>query len=108
MSKVTLYVIAVSVLAVLAMAALFAISPTYDADLADAALCFAVLGFIAHVLAYRVGNGISGSSALLPFLTAAVLAPTWVGAAAVATAVLASRLWLKGPSLKTLFNVAQV
>jgi hypothetical protein len=41
-------------------------------------------------------------------LTAAVLAPTWIGCAAVTFAVLASRLYLKTPALKAVFNVAQL
>ena len=108
MSRVTGYVTSVVLLAVLAAITLYTASPSFDVELARAALVFAGLGFLAQILSYSVGGGVSAASSFLPFLTAAVLAPTWVGCAAVCGTTLASGLIMKGPPTKTLFNAAQI
>jgi HD-GYP domain-containing protein (c-di-GMP phosphodiesterase class II) len=107
MQRVTRYVIGIAVLAAVTGAALTMAAPVLDVRQAEAAVYFAILGLLAHLLSYSVGQVIGGSSAFLPFLTAAVLAPTWIGCAAITSAVLASGLALKGPTIKTFFNVAQ-
>lgn len=96
--------------AAVAVAALYAVAPEFDASLARAAFCFAGLGFLAHILSYSVsfGGAVSGTSSFLPFLTAAVLAPTWVGCLAVSLAALASGLVGHKSITKTVFNVAQI
>jgi len=110
MSKVTAYVIGVSGVAALAAASLYAVAPQFDAPLARAAFSFAALGFLAHLLSYAVSQGgaMSGTSSFLPFLTAAVLAPTWVGCLAVSAAAFASGLVNRKSPTKTWFNVAQI
>jgi hypothetical protein len=108
MSKVTAYVVSVVALAVLAGMALYSASPEFDPALGRAAIVFAALGFLAQILSYSVGGGVSAASSFLPFLTAAVLAPTWMGCAAVCGTTLASGLIMKGPTTKTLFNAAQI
>lgn len=107
MPRVTAYVTGVFILAAAACAGLYFVAPGFDARQGEAALYFATLGLLAHLLSYSVGQLIGGSSAFLPFLTAAVLAPTWVGCAAITSAVLASALAARGPTIKVLFNVAQ-
>src|SRR5687768_3546137 len=102
MPRVTAYVLAVTVLAALASGALFFLAPEFDARQGEAALYFATLGLLAHLLSYSVGQVISGSSAFLPFLTAAVLAPSWVGCAAVTCAVLGSTVAARGATIKVL------
>jgi hypothetical protein len=59
-------------------------------------------------LSYSVGGGVSAASSFLPFLSAAVLAPTWIGCAVVGLTTLASGLIMKGPNTKTLFNASQI
>src|SRR5688572_27920608 len=108
MSKVTAYVATVVALAAVAVLILYSASPAFDIELARAALVFAGLGFLAQILSYSVGGGVSAASSFLPFLTAAVLAPTWVGCAAVCGTTLASGLIMKGPTTKTLFNASQI
>src|SRR5687767_6376034 len=108
MSRVSTYIVVVSALAAVAAGALFAVDPRFDPTLAEAAFYFATLGFLGYVLSYSSGQAVGGSSAFLPFLAAAVLAPTWVGALAVSLAVLSSGLVLRGAGIKTIFNVAQV
>jgi HD-GYP domain-containing protein (c-di-GMP phosphodiesterase class II) len=80
--------------------------PGDDGQIAAAA-CFAALGFAAQVLSYSVRSAIGGSTALLPFLTVAILAPNWIGSLAVATAALASSTFLRADPLKGSFNIAQ-
>ena len=110
MSKVTAYVFGVTVVAAAAAASLYAAAPGFDEPLARAAFSFAALGFLAHILTYSVslGGTVSGTSSFLPFLTAAGLAPTWLGCLAVTLAALASGLVGKRAGIKTLFNVAQI
>ena len=108
MSKVTAYVTIIVTFAALAATTLYLAAPGFDPNLARAALVFAALGFLAQILSYSVGGGVSAASSFLPFLTAAVLAPTWVGCAAVFASTLASGLIMKGPTTKTLFNAAQI
>ena len=108
MSKLSLYIWVVIVLAALGVAGLYYYDPVVDLDQVRAAVCFAALGLVVHFLPFTMRNGVAGSSALLPFLTTAVLAPSWIGCAAVVGPVLASRLALKGPNIKTVFNIAQV
>lgn len=108
MPRITVYVTGVFALAIIASVALYLVAPGFDAQQGEAALYFAGLGLLAHLLSYSVGQLIGGSSAFLPFLTAAVLAPSWVGCAAITGAFLASALTVRGPSIKVLFNVAQV
>ena len=108
MSRVTAYVASVVALAAVAVLSLYSVAPAFDAAQGRAALVFAALGFLAQILSYSVGGGVSAASSFLPFLTAAVLAPTWVGCAAVGVTTLASGLIMKGPTTKTLFNAAQI
>ena len=108
MSRITAYILLVSILAALAAGWLYVGHPAYDPTLANAALCFAILGFLAQMLAYSTGQAVGGSSSFLPFLTAAVLAPTWIGCVAVAGSVLSSAVALRRPGVKTVFNVAQL
>jgi putative nucleotidyltransferase with HDIG domain len=108
MSRVSAYIVGVSTLAAIAALALFAAHPLYEPSLAEAALCFATLGFLGQMLAYSTGQAVGGASSFLPFLTAAVLAPTWIGCVAVGTSVLASAVVLRRPGIKTLFNVSQL
>jgi hypothetical protein len=108
MQRLTAYVAGVILLALVGFAGLYLYEPAVDGEQVRAALCFGALGLVLHFLPFAVTHGVAGSSALLPFLTTAVLAPSWVGCVAVVGPVLASRLALKGPSVKTAFNVAQV
>ena len=108
MPRTTAYVTGVFVLAATACGALYLAAPEIDPHQTRAALYFAGLGLVAHLLGYSVGQFVGGSSAFLPFLTAAVLAPSWVGCSAITGAFLASALAARGPSIKVLFNVAQV
>ena len=110
MSKVGAYVAGVITLAMIASAVLYASAPSYEAPLARAAFCFAALGFLTQMLSYSIpmGGAVTGTSSFLPFLTSAVLAPTWVGCLAVTLAAAASALLTKSPAKKAVFNVAQI
>ena len=108
MPRTTAYVSGVFALAVAACVALYLVAPEIDPNQARAAFYFAALGLVAHLLSYSVGQLIGGSSAFLPFLTAAVLAPSWVGCAAITSAFLASALAARGSGIKVLFNVGQI
>lgn len=108
MQQVRAYVYAAIALAGAAACSLYVYSPRFDEREGAAALCFAVLGFVVHFMSFSMRNGVSGAATFLPFMTAAVLAPSWIGLAAIAVPVAASRLALKGANLKTAFNIAQV
>ena len=108
MSRVSAYVLVVSVLAAIAAAGLYMGYPSYDQAFVEAAICFAMLGFLGQMLPYASGPAVGGASSFLPFLTAGVLAPNWIGCIAVSLAVLAGAVALRRPGVKTVFNVAQL
>ena len=101
------FVVAVTVAAVTASAVLFLVSPGFDVSSLQAALFFALVGFVAISLAYQLAHGAQGSIAHLPFLSAVLVAPGFTSVVAVAAAVLVGELLAGREGLKTLFNVAQ-
>lgn len=102
-----LFVNGVAVASVLAMAALYFMRPGTDPESIRAAAFFALVGFVAHVLAYQLAHGATGSIAHLPFLSAIVVAPGFTSALAIAAAVFAGEVVVRRERLKALFNVAQ-
>ncbi|MEP6778553.1 MAG: HD-GYP domain-containing protein [Gemmatimonadaceae bacterium] len=106
-SKVTTYVVAVVIAAVLAIAGLAYNSPTIDFTLVQGALAFALMGFVAQALVYSMPTGSTASIGFLPFLTAVVLYPSWFTVSAVAVAMFLAELRQKKTNIKRAFNVAQ-
>lgn len=74
----------------------------------SAALCFASLGVLAHMLAHRLPSAATGSIAFLPFLAAVLVAPSWVVLAVIAAAMTIVETAGRKAIIKSIFNVAQV
>lgn len=105
--RIKVYVAAVGIAALLSIAALYGIAPKFDPEQAAAALCFAALGVFAAALTYSVGRGTVGSIAFIPFLTAAVLAPSWISVVAVSLSMAVGEALRRKQVLKAVFNVGQ-
>ena len=105
--RINVYVAAVCLVAIASLLALYAIAPAYNPEHAAAALCFAALGVFANALTYSVGRGTLGSIAFIPFLTAAILAPSWVTVVAIALSMAAREVLTRRGIVKAVFNIAQ-
>jgi HD superfamily phosphohydrolase YqeK len=105
--RVSTYVAIVLFGALSCVARLYDVDPIVDAASARAAACFVALGFLAQISAYRAGASLSTSIAFLPFLTAAVLSPTWFSAVAVGASVAVAEGLRRAAPIKAVFNVAQ-
>src|SRR5688500_16762746 len=105
--RIKVYVAAICVAALASVAALYGIAPAFSPAQAGAALCFAALGVFAAALTYSVGRGTVGSIAFIPFLTAAVLAPSWISVVAVSLSMAIGEVLRRKQVLKAVFNVGQ-
>lgn len=93
-----------------ALAALAAVVRT-DVGLDDTSLSaagyFALIGVLAHALAYRLPKGGFGNISFIPFVSAVVLAPTASVVVAVGLAVTLAEIMQRREPLKAVFNVSQ-
>ena len=105
--RVFLYVFAVLATAVTLLAGLYVLQPEVDGVFARAAITFAALGFLLHAFEFSLSRGATGSSAMLPFLTAMFLAPHWTTVLAIAASVALKEAVTKRDALKKVFNVGQ-
>lgn len=106
-SRINRYVAGVCAAALLSVLLVHQSAPTYQPEFVTAALCFAALGVFANALSYRLARGAAGGIAFIPFLTAAILAPSWITLVAVATSVSIVEAFARRPIVKAAFNVAQ-
>jgi hypothetical protein len=102
------YVAAVSVGAIAAGIGVYLLSPeTSSADMI-AALYMSGMGILAHFMLYKLPRGGHGSVAFVPFLAAALIAPTWISVVAVvALVIVVEGILRRRHAIKALFNVAQ-
>lgn len=103
--RVHLFVAAVAITSLLVLAHLYRAEPEISSALARAALTFGLLGFLLHSLDYATGRNASGSSALLPFLSAMFLAPHWLTVVVVSATVVAKEVLARRDMVKGVFNV---
>jgi hypothetical protein len=66
------------------------------------------LGVFAELLNYQLPRGAAGSISFIPYLSAALLVPSWATVAAAFIAHLAGELVKRKPPIKTVFNVSQI
>lgn len=108
MTRIKLYVSAIVIVAVALAAAVYGIAPKIQANEANAAISFAVLGVLFQLVGYRKASKAAiGSIAFLPFLSAIVLSPNWAALAAVGGAMAVSELFARKSAIKVIFNVSQ-
>lgn len=82
-------------------------APVADPQWTTAAICMAVLGLAAQLVAHKIVGSALGSMALIPYLAAAVLAPGWPAIASVALAEVIVQGSRPAANIKRIFNVAQ-
>ena len=101
------YVTLVCGLATAALVALYRVDPVGGEAYWSAAAAFAFLGFVSYAFDYTRSRDLSGSSAFLPFLATAALAPSWTSVVVVAVTALVKEVLARRDRLKGAFNVAQ-
>lgn len=93
--------------AALATGALLAFGPVPNPEQWRAAAFFAGFGLLASALGYKTSKATSGSIGFLPFLSIAVISPTFAAVATVFVSILGAELLARRAPLKALFNVSQ-
>ena len=107
-SRVRLFVLGLSTIGALATAAVYLAEPLASWELLRAALCFAALGAMSGLLAYKkVGRSESGSIAFLPLLAAIIVAPVWTTVITTAAAMALVEIINRRATIKAIFNVMQ-
>lgn len=76
-------------------------------DMVQAALCLVGLGLIADALGHEISRTTNGSTAFIPYLTAAAIAPAWPTVVGISVSVLLQGVAAKRSPIKTAFNVSQ-
>ena len=105
--QVTQYVAAVCIAALGTIRWLYLDSSNMSAVELRAAICFCVLGVLAHALRHQLARGATGSIAFIPFLALATLAPGWITVMAVAASIVLVEVVTRRAPLKAIFNVSQ-
>ncbi|HLB09814.1 MAG TPA: hypothetical protein VK617_09775, partial [Gemmatimonadaceae bacterium] len=106
-NRTVLYIIAVSICAVLANGALFLLAPHVQTVEIRAVIWMAAIGLFVHVLTFRLPRGGSGSIAFIPFLAASIISPTWFAAVAASAVIFFAQLSKRSSPVKALFNFMQ-
>lgn len=73
----------------------------------QAILWLVALGLAADALGHEITRTTGGSTAFIPYLTAAALAPVWLTVIGIAGSVLLQGVLAKRPAIKTFFNTGQ-
>jgi hypothetical protein len=107
MKRVNAYVSITVVAALLVAVLLYRIAPNFDSNDLTAVLWLSILGVVTLLQSHKLPRGGGGSIAFIPFLACALVSPSWLTAAAVASATLISELVSRREPLKSAFNVAQ-
>ena len=107
MKGLRLYVLLISIAALLAVAALSVFAGAWTRPDVIAAAFFASLGILAQVLGYQQLKGRAGTIAFLPFLSIAAVSPNSAAIASVFAAMLFGELIAKRDFLKAQFNTSQ-
>src|SRR5215208_6005343 len=106
-ARVGYYVLAVCIAAAIAVAPLYATTPTASSSHIVAALLFASLGLASELMTYELPNGGAASIAFIPFAAACLLSPDLVGVAAVGGAMAIDQVLGRRERIKAVFNVGQ-
>jgi HD domain-containing protein/MASE9 protein len=106
--RTVVYVVGVSICAVLANGALFLFAPHVQFAEISAVIWMAAIGIFVNMLTFRLPRSGSGSIAFIPFLAAVIIVPTWVAAMATVVSMTAAGIWKRSDAMKVLFNVSQI
>lgn len=105
--RVVAFVALIAVCAAFALLTLFGAGAYVPFEMVQAALCLVGLGLIADALGHEISRTTNGSTAFIPYLTAAAIAPAWPAVVGIAVSVLLQGIAAKRTPIKTTFNVSQ-
>ncbi|HXK39908.1 MAG TPA: HD-GYP domain-containing protein [Candidatus Paceibacterota bacterium] len=100
--------LAVAAAAVLLARIIYQANPVVAEGWLGAALVMASLGVFADLLVYQLPRSAVGSISFIPYLSAAILAPSWITLLAVCLAQFVGELLRRNPVVKALFNISQI
>jgi putative nucleotidyltransferase with HDIG domain len=107
-TRTLVYIVGVSICAVLANGALFLLSPHVQPAEIVAVIWMAAIGIFVNMLTFRLPRSGTASIAFIPFLAGAIIAPSWVAAMATIASMIFAGVWKRSSGVKMLFNVMQV
>lgn len=101
------FIVVVAVSALLAGWAVWTTAPVKTMAEVQAVILLAGLGLAAELLHFEHTRGATGSIAIIPFASAAIVSPNWSAVAAIAAAGSIAQIACRRHSIKGVFNVAQ-
>jgi putative nucleotidyltransferase with HDIG domain len=107
-TRTLVYIVGVSICAVLANGALFLLSPHVQSADIVAVIWMAAIGIFVNMLTFRLARGGAGSIAFIPFLAAVIITPSWIAAMATIVSMSFAGIWKRSEAIKVLFNVMQI
>jgi hypothetical protein len=105
--KLATYISLVALAAIVAAWCVAGLAGGTESGAVRAALYFAGIGLVAQVMAFRLPSSAAGSIAFVPYLAAALVAPSWVTVAIVTACVTLAEAYRRAALAKAVFNVAQ-
>ena len=106
-NRTVLYIVAVSICAVLLNGALFLVAPVVRVEEVQAVFWMAIIGLFVHALTFRLPRSGTESIAFIPFLAAALIVPTWIAAMTAVVSILVAAIAKRSSPVKAFFNVMQ-
>lgn len=106
--NVKAYVALVTTAALVGAAVLLLTNPGFRVEHLRAALWLVAFGVLSQLLSHKIRQGTDGSVASIPYLAAAVVAPSWTTAVAVLVGALVGETLRHLPPVKVVFNAAQL
>lgn len=107
MSKIQRFVILIAALAASASAYLYVQTPSVPIGYVQIAVVFGAISLLARLLRHKIGKETTGSSAFMPMLAAATMAPHWITVVAVAVAITIDQIVSRHDWEKLVFNSSQ-
>lgn len=105
--RVVVFVWSVCASAIVAFGCLWHAEPTISPVAVQAILWLIALGLVADALGHEIDSAAGGSTAFIPYLTAAALAPVWLTVVGIAASMLLQGVLARRANIKTIFNVGQ-
>lgn len=105
--RVAVFVWIVCACAIAAFACVVQANAAIAPDTIPTILWLVALGLVADALGHEITRTAGGSTAFIPYLTAAALAPAWPTVVGIAVSVLIQGILANRAAIKTVFNTAQ-
>src|SRR5436309_12923725 len=105
-ARVHLFVIGLTITALLAAGALYRGGPQGVSLHFGDALLLCVLAIAGELLPFALPQSATGTIGFIPYFAAAILVPSWASVASVALVSALLELWYRREAIKGVFNVA--